>query len=81
MEILIQNCMNWTYLAEGERWSTDLQKAKRFASSVDALEYARNGLFRNVQIVLKFEGTDLDVQLPVDGCVDKKKSLHNVAAN
>lgn len=68
MEILIQNCKNWTYLADGERWSLDIAEAKRFASSVDALEFARNGLFRNVQIVLKFEGTDLDVQLPVDGC-------------
>jgi hypothetical protein len=68
MEIVIQNCKNWTYLVEGERWSLDISQAKRFSSSVDALEYARNGLFRNVQIVLKFEGTDLDVQLPVEGC-------------
>lgn len=68
MEVLIQNCKNWTYLVEGERWSQDIAQAKRFSSSVDALEYARNGLFRNVQIVLKFEGTDMDVQLPVDGC-------------
>ena len=68
MEILIQNCKNWTYLVEGERWSPDITKAKRFSSSVDALEYARNGLFRDVQIVLKFDGADMDVQLPVDGC-------------
>lgn len=67
MKVLIQNCDTLFFLARDGSWSPDVEQAERFPNSVDALNASTERKLRNVQIVLKFPESFMDVRLPVQG--------------
>ena len=65
MKILIQNCFNHLYLKSPSEWTPKPEEAKNFASSEKALAFCAEHPIPAVQIVLKFDVSHYDIQMPI----------------
>lgn len=65
MKIVAQNCLTKEYLTEQGTWDAAPAKAKIFDSSLKAYEHCRRNNIPHAEVVLKFNGPQFDVTLPV----------------
>lgn len=80
MHVLVQNCVTHHYLGESNEWKPHKNHAKRFASSADAVEYCVNHDLADCQLVMRFNGSRYDVQIPL-GAECRKRSHHQSHRN
>jgi hypothetical protein len=66
MRVLIQDRSTNHYLTQAFDWSHHARDGVAFTDSTRALDHCIKYRMRNVQIVLKFEKSTLDVFLPFD---------------
>ena len=72
MKIVAQNCLTKEYLTDKGTWDPAPAKAKVFDSSLKAYEHCRLHKIPDAQVVLKFNGGQFDVKLPVsDSCKEQ----------
>ena len=65
MKILVQNCLNHLYLKGLEDWTAEPSDAKSFPTSESAILFCSEHQIPAVQVVLKFEQTRYDIQVPI----------------
>jgi hemerythrin-like domain-containing protein len=64
MKVLVQNLETLHYVGGEMDWTSDADQALNFVQVVHAVDYAMKHGFENVRVVMKFEGTCDDVELP-----------------
>jgi len=75
MTIVVQNCVTKEYLSKSGRWTSDVSRARVFASTIDAFYYCHNRGVANSVIMLKFDRKEFDVSIPVDTIFGTTHSL------
>ena len=65
MKILIQNCLDHRYLKSASEWTAEPDDARNFPTSEKALAYCAEHRIPAVQIVLKFDASHYDIQMPI----------------
>ncbi|MDB6023116.1 MAG: hypothetical protein JWQ04_2973 [Pedosphaera sp.] len=69
VRVLIQNCDTYEYFAGDAGWVREPERACAFPSGVDALQFIRQHVTENVQIVLNFAETRYDFEVAkTKGC-------------
>jgi len=65
MRILLQQKTTDRYFKDIESWTGNPSEAMDFVSSTAAIDFCLTNKIPNVQIVLKFEGEQYDIVMPV----------------
>jgi hypothetical protein len=64
MKVLLQNMTTKLFFRQGG-WTEDVEKARDFPNSLNAINYCNANGLKNVQVLLKFKQPRYDVALPV----------------
>jgi hypothetical protein len=70
MTILLQNTRTKDYLQSDGSWQREAAYAAIFPDSIQALKFCQRNHLSDVQVVLKFEGTHYDIQIPLKRSAD-----------
>ena len=65
MKVLVQDLITAAYFQSPGSWTTELDEAFVFADSQAAAHFCLDNEIAHVQVVLKFDDDQYDVQLPV----------------
>jgi hypothetical protein len=65
MKVLLQNIETKLFLKGPNSWTADVEKARDFPNSLNALNHCNANGLKNVQVLLKFKQERYDVALPV----------------
>lgn len=81
MRILIQNCKTGRFLTSNGGWCEDPAEARNFPSSGQAVNFCMAADCEDVQVILKFSRSELDVKLPLSAsCKESAKDEPQRAA-
>lgn len=67
MKVIVQCCKTWKYLAWGETWVESADEARVFLTSAIAVSHIVTSNLIDVQVILKFQNSSMDVKLPILG--------------
>jgi hypothetical protein len=65
MKVLLQNLNTKLFFKRPGGWTDDLEKARDFPNSLNAINFCNANGLRDVQVLLKFNQPRYDVALPV----------------
>jgi len=65
MKILLQHARTQLYLRSLGNWTADPSRAYDFQHSQRAIDFARTHTLTGVEVVVQFDGADLEEVLPV----------------
>jgi hypothetical protein len=65
MKVLLQNTKTRLYFREPDLWTSKSEKATEYRDTPTALRFCRQQFNADVQIVLKFDKEEYDIQLAV----------------
>ena len=64
MKVLVQRSDTGEYCMDKSRWTKDCNQARDFETSVRALDFCRDCIVPDAQVVLKFENGRYDLIFP-----------------
>jgi len=65
MRVVLRDIKTGLYLQEIQKWTAELQQARCFRHSAEAMDYAKDNGFVGVEILLDFEEPPRQVRLPL----------------
>jgi len=65
MKVLLQNLNTKLFFRQPAGWTEDIEKARDFPNSLNAINFCNTNGLKNVQVLLKFNQQRYDVALPV----------------
>lgn len=67
MRVVLRDTRTGLYLQDSEHWTEDLREAQLFRHSAEAMDRARNGGLKGLEVLLVFEEPQYNVTLPLPG--------------
>ena len=65
MKVLLQNVTTKLYFRQLGSWTDDVEKARDFPNSLNAINFCNSNGLKEVRVLLKFKQSRYDVALPV----------------
>jgi hypothetical protein len=65
MKVLLQNVTTHLYFRQLGSWTDDVEKARDFPNSLNAINFCNSNGLKEVRVLLKFKQSRYDVVLPV----------------
>jgi hypothetical protein len=65
MRVLLRQIRSGLLLQDEDRWTTDLERARGFRHSAEAMDFARKKHLKEVEVLLAFDTPRFDVGLPL----------------
>jgi len=65
MKVLLQNLKTKLFFKEIGIWTADIEKARDFPNSLNAINFCNANGLKDVQVLLKFKQERYDVALPL----------------
>jgi hypothetical protein len=65
MKVLLQNLNTKLFFRKPSGWTEDIEKARDFPNSLNAINFCNLNGLKDVQVLLKFKQQRYDVALPV----------------
>jgi hypothetical protein len=65
VKVLLQNLTTKLYFRQAGDWTGDVEKARDFPNSLNAINYCNANSLKDVRVLLKFKQDRYDVALPV----------------
>ena len=65
MRVVLRDIKTGLYLQEIQKWTTELQQARSFRHSAEAMDFARDNGFHGLEVLLDFDEPPRQVSFPL----------------